>query len=202
MLIKDLGIVSYLETQQAMQDYVANADSDTQDQLWLLEHEPVYTQGTACKLQTLLPSDIPVVKSDRGGQITYHGPGQIIMYTLINLKKSRLGVKSLVDSLEQAVINLLDQYGVRAQRKENAPGVYVNEAKIAALGLRVKKGFSYHGLSLNVNMDLSPFNNIDPCGYQGLKVSQLSDFDADASISVVKQQLVESFQTILESIDS
>lgn len=185
-----------------MQEFVASAGSETEDELWLLEHEPVYTQGTACKLQTLLPSDIPVVKSDRGGQITYHGPGQIIMYTLMNLKKNRLGVKALVDSLEQAVINLLEQYGINAQRKENAPGVYVDDTKIAALGLRVKKGFSYHGLSLNVNMNLAPFKNIDPCGYQGLKVSQLSDYNVDTSLVSVKHQLVESFQKVLEGIET
>jgi lipoyl(octanoyl) transferase len=199
MLVKFLGTVPYLETQIAMQEFVASSNDDTEDEIWLLEHPAVYTQGTACDMQTFIPSDIPIVKSDRGGQITYHGMGQIIMYTLINLKRSHLGVKALVELLEQAVIELLSGYKLRATRKEGAPGVYINDAKIAALGLRVRKGFSYHGLSLNVKMDLSPFDNIDPCGYQGLKVTHLASFNNQIAIDVVQQGLLDNFQKLLNS---
>ena len=194
MHIKRLGLVSYLDSQVAMQQYIESVDSYSDDQIWLLEHLRVYTQGVACEMQTLLPSDIPIVKSDRGGQITYHGPGQIIMYVMINLKRHKLGIKSLVNMLEQSVIDLLEQYQIQAERKEGAPGVYVEGAKIAALGLRVKKGFSYHGLSLNVDMDLSPFENIDPCGYEGLQVTQLSDLVDQVSVSIVQQELLDSFK--------
>lgn len=203
MLIRDLGLVPYLETQAAMQEFVAVATSETEDEMWLLEHPPVYTQGTGCNLNTFVPSAIPMVKSDRGGQITYHGPGQLVLYTLMNLKRNNLGIKTLVKLLEQSVIDLLKGYQINAVRKEGAPGVYVDGAKIAALGLRVKKGFSYHGLSFNVDMDLSPFNNIDPCGYQGLKVTQLSDFQfahwqESFSIESVQQKLVGHFQRLLK----
>lgn len=199
MKIKYLGLVDYLTTQDEMQRFVANADTDTESEIWLLEHEPVYTQGTACSSETLLPSDIPVVKSDRGGQITYHGPGQLIMYVLLNLKKHNVGVKALVNALEQSIIDFLLEYNVNAERKEGAPGVYVDGAKIAALGLRVKKGFSYHGLSFNLTMDLAPFSNIDPCGYQGMQVAQLQDLsDKDVSnIEGMGNKLVTTFKGLI-----
>ncbi len=169
------GRLDYLPTQTRMQELAALPLSDRHNQIWLLEHPPIYTQGTSCEQITLLPSEIPVVKSDRGGQITYHGPGQIVMYPLLNLRDLGLGVKALVETLEQAVIDLLADFSIEAVRRENAPGVYVNDAKIAALGLRVKNGMSYHGLSFNVDMDLQPFRNIDPCGFKGLRVTQLRD---------------------------
>ena len=175
MIIQQLGLKPYSETQIAMQEFVAGSDADTPDELWFVEHPAVYTQGTACDLPTLTPSDIPLVKSDRGGQITYHGPGQVVMYVLLNLKRHGLGVKALVDMLEQTIIDVLDGYHISANRKDGAPGVYVDEAKIGALGLRFRKGFSYHGLSLNVDMDLQPFLNIDPCGYKDMPVTQIKD---------------------------
>ena len=175
MKIQQLGLKQYSETQTAMQEFVANSNVETPDEIWFVEHPAVYTQGTACDLHTLTTSDIPIVKSDRGGQITYHGPGQIVMYVLLNLKRYNLGVKTLVGILEQTIIDVLANYRISAKRKHGAPGVYVNEAKIGALGLRFRKGFSYHGLSLNVDMDLQPFLNIDPCGYKDMPVTQIKD---------------------------
>lgn len=165
----------YQSCYQAMSEFASTRDELARDQIWLVEHPPVYTQGTACQQETLIPSDIDVVKTDRGGQITYHGPGQIVMYPLLRLKRFGLGVKALVTHLEQSVINTLDDCDVESARRDDAPGVYVNEAKIAALGLRIRRGNSYHGLSFNVDMDLSPFSNVDPCGYKGLQVTQLRD---------------------------
>ena len=174
--VKWFGEVPYSESHTAMMEYAATRSAADADQIWLLEHPKVYTQGTACDLGTLLPSEVPVIKTDRGGQITYHGPGQIVMYPLLHLKNHGLGVKALVRALEQCVIDLLSDYKVKADRRADAPGVYVDEAKIAALGLRIRRGNSYHGLSLNVDMDMAPFQNIDPCGYQGLRVSQLTEY--------------------------
>ncbi len=175
--LKWFGQVPYQTSYEAMRTYASQRNAEEGDQIWLLEHPQVYTQGTACDLDTFIPSDIPVVKTDRGGQITFHGPGQIVLYPLLNLKNNALGVKSLVNHLEQCVIDLLTDMNIESARKPDAPGVYVNGAKIAALGLRIRKGNTYHGLSFNVDMDVSPFNNIDPCGYQGLRVEQLSAFD-------------------------
>ena len=173
------GLTDYAESYRAMVDFTQQRGEQSlttkPDQIWLIQHPPVYTQGTACHQDTLLPSEVPVVKTDRGGQITYHGPGQIVMYPLLHLKSYGLGVKALVAHLEQAVIDLLAEDSIEADRREDAPGVYVNQAKIAALGLRIRRGNSYHGLSFNVDMDLTPFQNIDPCGYKGLEVTQLRD---------------------------
>lgn len=175
IFVRWFGVVPYQESHAAMMDYATTRSPDDPDQIWLLEHPPVYTQGTACDLNTFIASHIPVVKTDRGGQITYHGPGQIVMYPLLHLKSHSIGVKALVNSLEQCAIDLLAGMGIYAERREDAPGVYVDQAKIAALGLRIRRGNSYHGLSFNVDMDLAPFSNIDPCGYQGLKVARLVD---------------------------
>jgi len=200
MKVKYLGRVDYLSTQQAMRQFVQGSTQDTESEIWLLEHNPVYTQGTACDSVTLAPSDIPVVKSDRGGQITYHGPGQLIMYVMLNLKKRGLGVKALVNALEQSVIDYMSEVGVVAKRKDGAPGVYIEGAKISALGLRVKKGFSYHGLSFNVSMDLEPFKNIDPCGYQGMKVAQLKGFSSQTELNLneVGEDIVAIFREKIE----
>lgn len=193
--------VEYQQSYQAMSEFASSRSETSRDQIWLLEHPPVYTQGTACQQDTLLPSDIPVIKTDRGGQITYHGPGQIVMYPLLRLKRYGLGVKALVSSLEQCVIDTLLDYQIEAKRREDAPGVYVNEAKIAALGLRIRRGNSYHGLSLNVDMDLSPFSNVDPCGYKGLKVAQIADCAAqdvsDVSINAVSNKLLTKFLALI-----
>lgn len=200
MKIKNLGLTPYLNAQAEMQSFVEQATPDTEDEIWFVEHPSVYTQGTACDLNTLIASDIPVIKSDRGGQITYHGPGQIIMYVLLNVKRNGLGVKGLVTALEQTMIDVLATYQIQANRLSGAPGVYVEGAKIGALGLRVRKGFSYHGLSLNVDMDLKPFHNIDPCGYKDMLVTQIKD-QMNSKIPVttaqVQQVLLDSFLGLL-----
>lgn len=181
LVIRQLGLVEYIPTWQAMQEFTAARDETTLDELWLLEHPPVYTQGQAGKPEHVLnPGDIPIVQIDRGGQVTYHGPGQLVAYLLLDLKRHKVGVRELVRKLEQSVIDVLAQYDITAYGKVDAPGVYVSrhgvEAKIAALGLRIRNGCSYHGLSFNVNMDLEPFSRINPCGYAGLQVTQLADY--------------------------
>lgn len=191
------GEVAYEESHAAMMAYANERDENSLDQIWLLQHPAVYTQGTACDAGTFLPSDIPVVKTDRGGQITYHGPGQIVMYPLLHLKRHKLGVKALVTALEQCVIDLLAEFSLSGERRDDAPGVYINDAKIAALGLRIRKGNSYHGLSMNVDMDLSPFNNINPCGYQGLKVAQLSQFSLQLAPLETGKMLAKRFAQLI-----
>ena len=200
MKVKKLGLTPYLTAQTAMQSFVEQATSETEDEIWFVEHPPVYTQGTACDLNTLIASDIPVVKSDRGGQITYHGPGQVVMYVLLNVKRNGLGVKGLVEALEQTMIDVLASYQILAERLTGAPGVYINDAKIGALGLRVRKGFSYHGLSLNVDMDLKPFHNIDPCGYKDMPVTQIKDqLGSSETISTadIQQALLDALLSLL-----
>jgi len=186
--------LDYSSSYQAMAKFADRRGEGDLDQIWVLQHPKVYTQGTACDLNAFIPSDIPTVKTDRGGQITYHGPGQIVIYPLLFLKAHGIGVKSLVQKLEQCMIDTLDPLGIQAVRREDAPGVYVNEAKIGALGLRIRKGTSYHGLSLNVDMDLSPFSNIDPCGYQGLKVTNIIDHVEKApSFDQIANAVVRNF---------
>ncbi|MBL4674299.1 MAG: lipoyl(octanoyl) transferase LipB [Arenicella sp.] len=186
--------VPYQESYEAMASFAKLRSEQDHDQIWLLQHPPVYTQGTACNLNTLLPSDIALVKTDRGGQITYHGPGQIVMYPMLALKQYSIGVKALVSKLEQSMIDTLFDLGIEARRRDDAPGVYVGGSKIGALGLRIRKGTSYHGLSLNVNMDLSPFNNIDPCGYQGLKVTNIVDHSPEkVDVNDVANTLLKKF---------
>ena len=168
-----------------MQAFTDTRTPETPDEIWLTEHEPVYTLGLAGRAEHILRANsIPVLKVDRGGQVTYHGPGQLVVYLLIDLKRLRLGVRALVEAIESAVIKLLDSYGIEAHGRRDAPGVYVRrhgrEAKLAALGLKVRNGYTYHGFALNLDMDLSPFDDIDPCGYRGLAVTQLRDFDVDA----------------------
>jgi len=159
-----------------MRYLIEHADEQRSDEIWLLSHKPVFTQGQAGKAEHILDRGaIPVVQIDRGGQVTYHGPGQLIVYLLLNVKKRKLGTRDLVDVIERAIIQSLDEFGITASGKAGAPGVYVNDAKIAALGLRVKRGWSYHGLSLNVQMDLEPFSRINPCGYEDLAVTQVAD---------------------------
>ncbi len=199
LIIRQLGITDFETTSQAMQLFTATRSADTPDELWLTEHPPVYTLGLNRK-QARLPvsPDIPLVHTDRGGKITYHGPGQIIVYVLLDLKRNNLNIRSLVSKLENATIALLANYRISATAKLDAPGVYVhdlfgNEAKIASLGLRIKNNCCYHGLSLNVNMDLTPFTRIDPCGYVGLKVTQTSDL----GIAAGKETIGELLLTIL-----
>jgi lipoyl(octanoyl) transferase len=175
--VRPLGLVEYEPTWRAMQALTAARNSATPDEIWVLQHPPVYTLGVAGKAEHLPRADngIPVVRTDRGGQITYHGPGQIIAYALLDLRRRGLSVRPLVRRMEQAVIDLLGAYGVSAHGREDAPGVYVGAAKIAALGLRLRNGCCYHGIALNVDMDLAPFHAINPCGYPGLAVTQMRD---------------------------
>ncbi|MEM7563647.1 MAG: lipoyl(octanoyl) transferase LipB [Pseudomonadota bacterium] len=175
--VKYLGKTDYRETWETMKRFTDQRDASTPNELWITEHPPVYTQGQNGKPEHLLnPGKIPVIQIDRGGQVTYHGPGQLVLYCLLNLKSLGLGVRGLVTRLENAVIEFLKKHDIEAVARDTAPGVYVDEAKIAALGLRIRKGCCYHGLSLNIDMDLKPFSGINPCGYQGLAVTQLSDF--------------------------
>ncbi|WP_018076971.1 lipoyl(octanoyl) transferase LipB [Thiobacillus denitrificans] len=190
LCIRRLGRVEYEATWRAMQDFTARRTADTPDELWLLEHPPVYTQGQAGKPEHLIAATrIPVVPIDRGGQITYHGPGQVVAYVLVDLRRRGYGIRELVARLEQAVIDLLAAQGVMASRLAGAPGVYVDGAKIAALGLRVKHGCTYHGLALNVDMDLAPFAAINPCGYAGMAVTQCRDLGITLSLAQVEEAL-------------
>ena len=176
--IRELGVLDYERTWLAMQRFTDERKlvPDTQDEVWLVQHPPVFTQGQAGKAEhLLLPGDIPVVKSDRGGQVTYHGPGQLVAYLMLDVRRLGYGVRELVTRMEQCLIDLLASYGVSAAAKADAPGVYVDGAKIASLGLRIRNGCSFHGLALNVDMDLEPFRRINPCGYAGLAMTQLRD---------------------------
>ena len=193
-IIRHLGQVDYRSTWERMQQFTAARTGETADELWFLEHPPVFTLGMAGRREHLLaPGDIPVVTSDRGGQVTYHGPGQLVVYTLIDLRRARLGVRDLVTALEQSVIQYAATLGVTASARREAPGVYVAGRKLASVGIRIRRGCSYHGLALNVNMDLEPFQRINPCGYAGLAMVQLSDIaavpDVGAAASGLQPQL-------------
>lgn len=193
-----LGQVEYEPTWRAMQAFTAERNADTPDELWLLEHPSVFTLGLNGKLEHLLaPGAIPVVNIDRGGQVTYHGPGQLVAYVLIDLQRRGMGVQELVRALEQAAINLLADHGIRAQARRDAPGVYVDGAKIAALGLRVKKGRCYHGLALNVDMDLQPFQRINPCGHADMPVTQLRNLGISLAIDEVSAALSSHLMALL-----
>ena len=197
--VKQLGRVEYEPTWQAMLAFTTTRTAETPDEIWIVEHPPVFTLGQAGKPEHLLIDiGIPVVKIDRGGQITYHGPGQVVLYLLLDLQRLKIKVRELVTTIEQAVIDFLAAYGVTAQRLAGAPGVYVGEAKIAALGLKIKNGCSYHGLSLNVDMDISPFTAINPCGYAGLKVVQTKDFNIPLTPDQAGEQLT---QYLLRQLD-
>ncbi len=177
-----------------MHHYTDRRDSLSRDEIWLVEHPPVFTQGQAGKAEHLLmPGDIPVVQSDRGGQVTYHGPGQQVMYVLIDIKRRKIGVRQLVTALEETVIATLAGFGVSARARADAPGVYVGEQKICSLGLRIRKGCSFHGLALNVAMDLAPFSRINPCGYAGMSMTQLQHFQPDVRLEQVQAPLVAAF---------
>lgn len=201
ILAKTLGRANYLPTWQAMREFTASRDAQTPDELWVVEHPPVYTLGVAARAEHFPRFDngIAVVKTDRGGQITYHGPGQIVVYLLLDLQRRRLTVRPLVRLMESAVINLLRDYDIEAAGRTDAPGVYVGTAKIAALGLRIRNGRCYHGLALNVDMDLTPFNAIDPCGYPGLAVTQTRDLGIAASVETLTAKLLDHLQTLLVS---
>lgn len=200
MRIRNLDIIDYQTAYTRMQAFTAARDDTTPDEFWLLQHPPVYTLGRGARDGHLHQSgEVPVVKTDRGGQITYHGPGQLIVYVLVDLKRRGYGVRSLVQRIEQALIDYLASQSIIAARRAGAPGVYVDDAKIAALGLRVKNGCSYHGLALNVDMDLAPFERIDPCGYPGLAVTRLSDHGVTDTMPVIADQLLGRLSGRLES---
>jgi lipoyl(octanoyl) transferase len=191
-VVRDLGRQSYEPVWRAMQRFTDARDEATLDELWLVEHEPVFTLGQAGKPEhVLVPGEIPVIHVDRGGQVTYHGPGQIVAYPLLDLKRLRIGVREYVHRIEEAVIDTLGDWNILAARRDGAPGVYVNGAKIAALGIRVRRGCSFHGLAFNIAMDLEPFRRINPCGYAGLEVTSMLDLGGPSSLDAVKPRLLE-----------
>jgi lipoyl(octanoyl) transferase len=198
LCVRRLGRRPYEPVWRAMQAFTDTRDEATPDELWLVEHDPVFTLGQAGRREHVLaPGDIPVLAVDRGGQVTYHGPGQLVAYPLVDLRRARLGVRELVLRIEQAIIDTLAGYGVAAARRDGAPGVYVGAAKIAALGLRVRRGCSFHGLAFNIGMDLSPFARINPCGYQGLQVTQLLDCGGPSDPAEVAPRLVAALASQL-----
>ncbi|MXP49106.1 lipoyl(octanoyl) transferase LipB [Pantoea sp. Eser] len=194
LLVRRSGLRDWQTVSDAMHHYTDQRDSLSRDEIWLVEHPPVFTQGQAGKAEHLLmPGDIPVVQSDRGGQVTYHGPGQQVMYVLIDIKRRRIGVRQLVTALEETVIATLAGFGVSAHARADAPGVYVGEQKICSLGLRIRKGCSFHGLALNVAMNLAPFSRINPCGYAGMSMTQLQHFQPEVRLEQVQAPLVAAF---------
>ncbi|MFM2590702.1 lipoyl(octanoyl) transferase LipB [Vibrio sp. TBV020] len=198
LVVKHLGRQDYEPIWQAMHDFTDNRTDETADEVWLVEHNPVFTQGQAGKAEHLLNTgDIPVVQSDRGGQVTYHGPGQLVAYFLINLRRKKIGVRDLVTHIENLVINTLKTYNIDSAARPDAPGVYVDGKKICSLGLRIRKGCSFHGLALNVNMDLSPFHRINPCGYAGMEMVQVSQLGGPTDITEVENKLVEELVSLL-----
>ncbi|KAA9000140.1 lipoyl(octanoyl) transferase LipB [Affinibrenneria salicis] len=196
--IRQFGVQPYQPVSLAMHHFTDLRDAASGDEIWLVEHPPVFTQGQAGKAEHVLtPGDIPVIQSDRGGQVTYHGPGQQVMYILIDLKRRRLGVRQLVTALEETVIQTLAHFSVNARARADAPGVYVGEKKICSLGLRIRKGCSFHGLALNIAMDLSPFQRINPCGYAGMQMTQLSALAPGATLPDTAPLLVGTFMQLL-----
>lgn len=195
--VRRLGLMDYEPVWHAMQKFTDERDQDTPDELWLVEHPPVFTQGQAGKAEHILaPGDIPVIQVDRGGQVTYHGPGQIVAYPLIDITRSGLGVRAMVRGIEQVILDVLASYGVEAELQPGAPGVYVDGVKIASLGLRIRRGRSFHGLAFNINMDLEPFQRINPCGFRGLQVTNLSAF-VDVTMGGVEDRLIDGMCKLL-----
>ncbi|MER3546686.1 MAG: octanoyltransferase [Rhodanobacteraceae bacterium] len=194
LFVRHLGRQPYVPVWQAMRAFTDARDADTPDELWLLQHDPVFTLGQAGKREHILAAgDIPVIPVDRGGQVTYHGPGQIVAYPLLDLRRLGIGVRDLVCRIEQAIIDTLAEWNIVAVRREGAPGVYVADAKVAALGLRVRRGCTFHGLAFNIAMDLEPFNRINPCGYAGLQVTQMVDLGGPSKLAEVENVLVREF---------
>lgn len=198
LTIRHLGMRDYTQVWRAMLDFTTQRTTGSDSEIWIVEHPPVFTQGQAGKAEHLLDGgEIPVVHSDRGGQITYHGPGQLLCYLLLDLQQIDMGIRSLVNNIEEAIIQLLNEQGITATRQPGAPGVYVDAAKIAAIGLRVKKHCTYHGLSLNVNMDLQPFKRINPCGYPGLAVTDMASLGVNTDVLSVADKLTAELAAIL-----
>ncbi|NDH66501.1 MAG: lipoyl(octanoyl) transferase LipB [Gammaproteobacteria bacterium] len=192
--VKQLGLQDYQGVWENMKQFTQTRQADTQDELWIVEHPSVYTQGQAGKTEHIInPGAIPIIQSDRGGQVTYHGPGQMIAYVLLDLKRRHLGVRTLVCELERIIIDLLASYQIEAQLQDQAPGVYVAQEKIASIGLRVKNNCSYHGIALNVDLDLEPFHGIHPCGYQQLKMTRIKEYDPNIQMAPVQQDFIHLF---------
>ena len=200
LVVRELGLCEYETPMVSMQTFTNRREKNTQDEIWLLQHPPVFTRGVSCRQlpNRLLPSTMKVVDSDRGGQITYHGPGQLVVYLLLDLRRRQLGVRSFVSLLETVIIDVLGQHGLEAGRRPEAPGVYVGGAKIAALGLRVRSGCCYHGISLNIDLDLTPFSWIDPCGYAGLAVTSVVEQGVTTSIESIQLSVLRELQSGLD----
>ena len=200
LVIRQLGVMDYETVWHAMQNFTDTRDDSVADELWLVEHPPVFTQGQAGKEEHLLmPGNIPVVKVDRGGQVTYHGPGQQVLYPMINIRRRKMGVRELVTLIENSIINMLAKYDIVAAAKPDAPGVYVGDKKIASLGLRIRKGCSFHGLAINVNMDMEPYHRINPCGYAGLEMIQTSDLGGPDNVTETGEGLVTQLQKLFDA---
>ncbi|NVJ65556.1 MAG: lipoyl(octanoyl) transferase LipB [Gammaproteobacteria bacterium] len=192
VIIRELGRQDYVPVWKMMQTFTDERDESVMDEIWLVEHEPVFTQGQAGKAEhVLFPGDIPVVQVDRGGQVTYHGPGQQVAYFMIDLRRKSMGPRDLVSGIENAIVDMLAKYGIEAAPRADAPGVYTDDEKICSLGLRIRKGKSFHGLALNVNMDLEPFARINPCGYQGMIMTQIIDQGGPAELERIKPDLID-----------
>ena len=199
MITRWLGRVDYAPTLAAMQRFTDERDAETADEIWLLEHPPVFTLGMAAdRAHVLAAGDIPVVQTDRGGQVTYHGPGQLVVYPLVDIRRSGVSVRALVQHLEQSVIELLRPHGIAAQGRRDAPGVYVQGRKLASVGMRIRRGASYHGLALNVDMDLEPFSRINPCGMAGLEVTQLATLGVSGGVQQIGERLAPLLATLLQ----
>lgn len=199
IIIRQLNRQPYSVVFDAMKSFTESRDDNTEDELWFVEHDPVFTQGQAGKAEHILATgDIPVVQADRGGQVTYHGPGQQVVYFLLDIKRRKLGVRALVTHIENGIVATLAESGIEAYPRADAPGVYVADKKVASLGLRIRKGRSFHGLALNVNMDLSPFLRINPCGYAGMEMTQTSDLGGASSLEEIQPKLVEHLCSLLE----
>jgi lipoyl(octanoyl) transferase len=201
LIVRHLGQQPYESVWQDMQRFTEQRDKNTNDEIWIVQHPSVFTLGKAGKAEHLLNTgDIPVVQVDRGGQVTYHGPGQLVIYVLLDLNRLKLGVRELVTRLENCVIGLLSEYDIKAESKKEAPGVYVDGKKIAALGLRVRRGYCFHGLALNVDMDLEPFARINPCGYEGLEITQIADFIDGINFDIITHQLLEQLEHQIQNL--
>jgi len=203
LVVRQLGLQDYQQTHQRMVDFTAHRDEHTQDELWFLQHPKVFTQGQAGKAEhVLMPGDIPVVQTDRGGQVTYHGPGQLVVYLMVDIKRKDMGPRNLVTAIEEAIVACLQKWQIESAPKADAPGVYVNERKIASLGLRIKQGRSFHGLALNIDMDLEPFHRINPCGYAGMEMTQVKDeTEAEFSFERIAEELQQQLAAKLDFTD-
>lgn len=199
LVVRQLGQQEYRACWQAMQKFTDNRTDETPDEMWLLEHPPIFTQGQSGNAAHILnPGEIPVIPIDRGGQVTYHGPGQLVVYTLVDIKRKKLSIRQFVTQLEKSVIDLLQHYDIEAETKCTAPGVYINDKKICSIGLRIRKGCTFHGLALNIDMDLQPFTRINPCGYAGLQMTQLKEWASIVDLNEVKEKLVQCLKRNLE----